>query len=91
MSDESIQKVYANAVAAIGSPYDVTLDFGQKVGEADPDFAVRIAMSWEHALSLMKLLQRLIEDFEGKAGTVPDVQRAGLSETEVVPMKGASE
>jgi hypothetical protein len=54
--------------------FDLTLDFGRKVGEADPQFDARVSMSWEHALALRALLDRMIANFEEKIGAVPDIE-----------------
>jgi len=72
---EPTQLIYANILKAEGGPYDVALEFGYKAGEAEPVFPVRVAMSWEHAKSLLQLLDNLIEGFEERVAEVPDVSK----------------
>jgi hypothetical protein len=59
---------------ARSGPYDVTLDFGQRVGaDGVPEYEVRVSMSWEHAQSLLNILETLIDRFEETVGPLPDV------------------
>ena len=60
-------RVYTNVMAAHGGPFDVTLDFGYRAGkDPNPEFDVRVSMSWEHAVSMVAILQRLIEQYESQ-------------------------
>lgn len=71
-----IEHVYANVMAAHGSAFDIALDFGHRVKDEPPEFAVRVSMSWEHAVSMVTVLQNLIEHYQGEVGAVPDVEKA---------------
>jgi hypothetical protein len=73
------EKVYTNAVAISGGPFDVTLVFGLQQQER-PDRpgdrpaveeVVRVSMSWGHAKSMIPLLARVVADYESKVGEIP--------------------
>jgi hypothetical protein len=81
-SEESLPLVYANVMAAHASAFDVAMDFGHRVGEDEPEFEVRVAMSWEHAVSMVAILQRLIESYQGSVGPLPDVEKAARAAEE---------
>jgi hypothetical protein len=74
--DDSMQRVYANALAVHAGPYDVALDFGQRIDEEEPEYSLRVAMSWEHAVSMVLVLQRLIAQYQDKLGSLPDIAKA---------------
>ncbi len=40
---EDLERVYANAMVVHGGPYDVALDFGQRIGDERPEYHVRSA------------------------------------------------
>lgn len=62
-------RVHTNAMAAVGGPFDVTLDFGYRANPADePEVAVRVTMSWEHVLSMVKALQVMVDSYEQQIG-----------------------
>jgi len=63
---EELKRVYANVMAAHRGPYDLTLDFGHRLDEGDPNFEVRISMSWEHAVSMLVVLQKMLEEYEAQ-------------------------
>ena len=73
------ERVYTNAVAINGGPFDVTLVFGlqQQEQPAQPDErapvqeVVRVSMSWGHAKSMIPLLARVVADYESKVGEIP--------------------
>ena len=61
-------------MAAHGGPFDLTLDFGYRVDpNDDPELQVRVTMSWEHALAIVKVLQGLVEGYQTQVGPVADV------------------
>lgn len=70
---------YANATRSLGGAYDVRVEFGYQRGDDAPDWISSVIMSWEHAQALADSLGRMLEDFQGKAGPLPDVSRAGAS------------
>ena len=82
------QHVYSNFIAAAGGAFDLTLDFGHKVGESDPDYAVRVSMSWEQALSFHAMLGRVISNFEEKIGPIPNVLEAEGAAAKLVDEEG---
>jgi hypothetical protein len=71
-----IQHVYSNVMAAHGSAFDIALDFGHRIENEDPEFAVRVSMSWEHAASMVTVLRNLIESYQDAIGALPDVDKA---------------
>jgi hypothetical protein len=74
--EDRIQHVYANVVAVHGGAFDVALDFGHRIEKEAPDYSVRVSMSWEHALALIRVLERVLEAHQGEIGTLPDVEKA---------------
>ena len=81
-----MQLVYANAVVLRGGAFDLSLEFGYSVppGEGEqpqpPDWLVRVAMSWEHALALSELLTDHIAQYQEKVGTIPDIQKLRIGD-----------
>jgi hypothetical protein len=85
----TVQVVYTNTAGVQGGPFDVGIDFGYKgyaaVSEDDDAdatrWAVRVAMSWEHARALHTLLGEQLEAYEEQVGDLPDISklRAGDS------------
>jgi len=72
---DPIQHIHANAMQAHGGPYDLALDFGYRADQdADPDYRVRVSMSWEHAASIVSILQRLIEDYERQVPSISAIR-----------------
>jgi hypothetical protein len=81
--DAPDQRFYSNAVWVRGGAFDVTLDFGYRAGDeekAEP--LARVAMSYEHVISLTRLLQNLTEQYTEKIGPIPDPDAAGVVDTE---------
>jgi Protein of unknown function (DUF3467) len=76
VAEGPIPRFYANAMAIHGGPYDVALDFGQRVGAEDPDWQFRILTNWEHAKAMAEALSRVIEQYEADLGVVRDVEEA---------------
>jgi hypothetical protein len=68
-----MERYYSNTVQAHSGPYDLTLDFGQTVVASEVEYDVRVSMSWEHAVSLVLVLQRLIENYQEQLGPLPDI------------------
>ena len=71
------ERLYANALAISGGPFDVTLVFGLQ--QSAPGSAtvppveevVRVSMSWGHAKSIVPLLAKIVADYESANGQVP--------------------
>jgi hypothetical protein len=60
----------------------LTLDFGfQPEQEIDPEFEVRISMSWEHALTLSRILDRVVAEWEKQVPSLMSM-RMKLAEAE---------
>lgn len=65
-------RLYVNAVRASGSGYDVILDVGfRSHADEEPEVLAQLVMSWEHAKSLLPLLQKLIDGFEEQVAPIP--------------------
>lgn len=69
-------QLYANATQVQGAAFDVAVTFGYQVGESPPQWATRVAMSWEHAQVLAQSLFKAIEAFEGQVGPLPNLEKA---------------
>lgn len=54
-------------MAAHGTAYDLSLDFGFRI-ERDAPFEpqFRLSMSWEHAIALMIALRKLIDRYQSE-------------------------
>lgn len=60
---------------AHGGAYDIALDFGYRADQdVDPDYKVRVSMSWEHAASIVTILQRLVEDYERQVPSISAIR-----------------
>ncbi|HEX2087920.1 MAG TPA: DUF3467 domain-containing protein [Solirubrobacteraceae bacterium] len=67
--------IYANSVNASGTAYDIAIDFAYRARADDPaQPTARVVMSWEHAVSLVKVLNRLIGGYEQEIGPVRDIE-----------------
>jgi hypothetical protein len=78
---EDVPRVHANAMAAHGGPFDLTLDFAYRARpEDDPDVQVRVTMSWEHAAIMVKALRGMVENYEEQVGPIPDLERVKMTE-----------
>jgi hypothetical protein len=78
----AVPRVHVNAMAANGGPFDLTLDFGYRARpEDEPEVQVRVTMSWEHTLAMIKALQVLVDGYEEQVGALPDLEhlREGAS------------
>ena len=72
---DSVPVIYTNAMSAQGGAFDVGIDFGYRAGEGPGKPEVRVVMSWEHAAVMVKLLQRMIDDYARDVGDVRDLER----------------
>lgn len=67
---------------AHGGAYDLTLDFGYRADDQEePVIESRVSMSWEHAVSMVVILERLIEQYESQVPSVGAI-RTKLAEAE---------
>jgi Protein of unknown function (DUF3467) len=70
-NDEKL--VYANWVRLDATPYDVSMQFGYRMGETPPkDPAVQLVMTWEHAKDVLTLLGGAVEQYDKNVGTIRD-------------------
>jgi hypothetical protein len=75
---EDTQLIYANWVRMMGTPFELSIDFGYNEVQGPPEkFPVRVAMSWEHAKALAELLQSNIVDYEQSVGPIREVFETG--------------
>lgn len=71
---DGVPRVHANAMQALGGPFDVTLEFGYRWDpEREPDPQARVTMSWEHAKAMAQALVQAVENYEQQVGNLPDV------------------
>lgn len=78
---ERVPFVYSNQARVRASGFDVVIDFGQLTPDVEADLApaeVRIAMSWEHAKVLTRVLAETIKAFEANIASIPDVGDEGM-------------
>jgi hypothetical protein len=79
--NDPIHRVHSNVVAVHGGAYDLTLDFGYRPDDReDPIFESRVSMSWEHAISMVAILERMIDQYEAQIPSLAAV-RTKLAET----------
>ena len=72
------QHVHCNAMQAHGGPFDLTLDFGYRVRpDDDPTVVARVSMSWEHVVSMLKVLQGVVDGYQRQVGPIPDLLALG--------------
>jgi hypothetical protein len=72
---DDVVRVHANAMAAHGGPYDLTLDFGYRAVPTDePEVQARVTMSWEHAAAVVKALQGMVDNYQQQVGPLPDLE-----------------
>jgi hypothetical protein len=78
---EEVPRVHANAMAAHGGPFDITLDYGYRADPNDePEIQVRVTMSWEHAAAMVKALRHMVDNYESQVGKLPDLESVKLEE-----------
>lgn len=76
-------------MAANGGPYDVTLSFGYRVDHADePTYEVRVAMSWEHAMTMVAVMQGQIEQYESQVPSLAAFREKIVETAEQVAAEG---
>lgn len=73
---------YANASRNLGGAFDVRLEFGHQRGDDEPAWVAGVIMSWEHAQALWQSLDRMLREFQEKAGPLPNVSKAGAAQVE---------
>jgi len=75
----SVPLVYANAMGVLAGGADLSLDFGYGTWATGPVWAVRVVVSWEHAVVMCDALGEIIERYETDVGEIRDLkQRAGV-------------
>jgi hypothetical protein len=74
---EGPQQIYANYTGVGGGAFDMNLVFGYQPGEpgAPPEMLVRVAMSWEHAQAIVKLMQEAVDKYQEQVGPLPDTEK----------------
>ena len=73
---------YVNSINAQGGPFELTFDFGYRLGDEDFTPNVRVLMSWEHAKIMTGMIGQLVSEYEARVGTaIPDIQGT-ITETE---------
>jgi hypothetical protein len=78
-SPKPVPLVYANAMGVLAGGADLSLDFGYRTWATGPVWAVRVVMSWEHAVVMCDALGEIIERYETDVGEIRDLkQRAGV-------------
>lgn len=80
-----VERVYSNAVKAHPGAFDVVLDFSFQLGddpEPTPEMVAQVAMSWEHAQALARVLGGLLEAYQENLGPLPDIEKARVKEEE---------
>jgi hypothetical protein len=70
---QGLQEVYANVVNFHGSPFDIAMDFGSRVGDEEPDYRVRVTMSWQHLKLMLAVLQEQVANYEAQVGHIPNL------------------
>ena len=73
---------YANASSSLGGAFDVRIEFAYQRGNEPPEWVAAVIMSWEHTQALADSLNRMLRDFQEKAGPLPDVSNAGAASLE---------
>lgn len=69
-------RVHVNAVSVTGGLYDLFIEFGYRSDVAgEPEVLAQMSMSWEHAKVMAKVMQRVVENYEGHVGALPDMER----------------
>ncbi len=79
----ALQLVYANSASLRGGPFDIAIDFGHVVGPATESgealpltqWIVRVALSWEHARAIHRLLGEQLSQYEARVGAIPDIEQ----------------
>ncbi len=66
--EEDVFESYANSVTFAVGAFDVSLDFGLRHGNAQPETKARINMSLEHAWVMIKLMDRIFQQYRQAGG-----------------------
>ncbi len=67
-----------NSVGIHAGAFDMTLDLAYKAGDAPAQITARVAMSYEHAQILARVIQRQVDAYVEKVGhPIPDLEDAG--------------
>jgi hypothetical protein len=77
-----VPRVYSNTVAAHPGAFDIVLDFGFQLGDqphVPADVGARVAMSWEHAHALARVLAELLERYQEELGPLPNIEKARVA------------
>jgi hypothetical protein len=77
------ERIYSNSVKAHPGAFDVVLDFGFQLGDDPQSVAeglVQVAMSWEHAQALVRVLNGMLEAYQENLGPLPDIEKARVKE-----------
>jgi hypothetical protein len=55
----------------------MNLVFGYQPGEpgVPPEMLIRVAMSWEHAQAIVRLMQGAIDNYQDQVGPLPDTEK----------------
>lgn len=70
---EGVPLIYVNWFRTEGSPGDLAVDIGYQSGNAPPQPAARLTMTWEHAKLLRAALDKAIEGVEADIGEIRDL------------------
>jgi hypothetical protein len=80
MEETKPEVLYCNVLSVVISPFDFVFDFGYKTPEqakaksVEYEIVARIAMSPQHAKSMLPILKRMIKEYEDKIGHIPIAQ-----------------
>jgi hypothetical protein len=53
------------------------MDFGSRVNEEEPEYEIRVMMSWAHMKLMVAVLQQQIENYESQLGQLPELAVGG--------------
>lgn len=71
---DAAPRIHTNAMAAVGGPFDLTMEFGYRAHpDKDPEAQVVVTTSWEHAREMAIALTRMVEQYEKKVGKLPQL------------------
>ena len=62
-------------MSASASPVDLALDLGYRDPSGNVNFAVRVAMTWEHAALMHEVLGQALDRARADFGEIRDVQK----------------
>jgi hypothetical protein len=64
---------YANSVRVLATAVDFAIEFGYDTAEGEVKPLARVAMSWEEAFVIQRIIARSIDDYAAQMGAVRDV------------------